>query len=43
MNPIVNLKSVVWGISFINGGYPVLNKNQEKEGVKGDQQNNEDQ
>jgi hypothetical protein len=35
MNPIVNLKTVVWGTNFINGGYPVLNKNQEKEGVKG--------
>jgi hypothetical protein len=35
MNPIVNLKPVVWGTNFINGGYPVLSKNQENVRVEG--------
>jgi hypothetical protein len=35
MNPITNLKTIVWGTNFIKEGYPVLNKNHEKVGMIG--------
>jgi hypothetical protein len=35
MNPITNLKTIVWGTNFIKEGYPVLKKNHEKVGMIG--------
>jgi hypothetical protein len=35
MNPITNLKTIVWGTNFIKEGYPVPNKNLEIERMKG--------